>query len=306
MTDQSLSNRITRRQFLGSMSLTLAGGFLLPRRLLADCDITTTDPTGPYHVEDAPLRTVLASADEPGTRIFIEGIVKDGNCNPVAGAIVDVWHADDAGCYSVVQDCIDEDPFNCRGQMLTDAEGRYAFETIWPGYYVPRPRHFHYIVAPPSSDPLITQFYFEGDPAIPDDPWASHPDAADRIIPLTEVGGALYGTADIVVDRETGTSIDDEHGLPTATVLLPSYPNPFNPRTSLRYQLRIAAPVLLEIVALDGRTVRTLVDAKKEPGYHEAVWNGRDDRGRGVASGVYLARLQAGGFSSVRKLQLIR
>jgi hypothetical protein len=71
------------------------------------------------------------------------------------------------------------------------------------------------------------------------------------------------------------------------------YPNPFNPSTTLSYQLPQDAAVRLEVYDLIGRKVRSLVDESKSAGYYRVVWNGRDETGRDVASGVYLYRFSA-------------
>ena len=79
-------------------------------------------------------------------------------------------------------------------------------------------------------------------------------------------------------------------------VLLPAAPNPFNPRTQIRFRLETAGPVTLRIYDLAGRLVRTLVDdGALEAGLHEVSWEGRSDQGRTLASGLYFPRLQAGG-----------
>ncbi len=306
-TDRALS----RRGFLVTSTLVAAGA-LGAGRARGQCELTTPDILGPFHVANAPVRTVLASADEPGTRLFMDGRILASDCaGPVEGAVVDVWHATDAGCYSVLEECTDEDPFNCRGQMITDASGAFAFETILPGRYLNgatfRPRHLHVIISPPDGAPLTTQIYFAGDPYIEGDRWASDPDAAARIIPLIEDGGVMRGLVDINLDVDTTTAVpDDDHGLPTATTLLQNYPNPFNPLTTLRYQLRVAATVGVDVFTADGRLVRTLVRETQAVGYHVVRWDGRDGRGGEVPSGVYLARLRAGGRVETRKMHLIR
>lgn len=103
----------------------------------------------------------------------------------------------------------------------------------------------------------------------------------------------------------------DDHGegiplAPLAFGLSPNYPNPFNPSTTIRYQLGGQSAVRLEIVNLLGRRVRTLVDATQEAGSYSARWDGLNDAGRAVASGVYLYRLRADGFVATRKMLLIR
>ncbi len=306
-----IARSLSRRGFLFTSTLAAAGA-LGARTAHGQCELTTTDILGPFHVADAPMRTVLASPDEPGARLFIDGRVFARDCaDPVAGAVVDVWHATDDGCYSVHEACPDEDPFNCRGQMITDAAGAFAFETILPGRYLNgatfRPRHLHVIFSPPDGAALTTQIYFAGDPYIDEDRWASDPDAAARIIPLIEDGEAFRGLLEINLDVDTTTAVPgDDHGLPTATTLLQNYPNPFNPMTTLRYQLRVAAAVNLDVFTADGRFVQTLVSEHQSTGYHSVRWTGRDSAGREVPSGVYLARLTAGSLVETRKLHLIR
>jgi hypothetical protein len=83
-------------------------------------------------------------------------------------------------------------------------------------------------------------------------------------------------------------------------------PNPFNPRTTLNYELPRAGQARLRIYSLDGRLVRTLVDERREPGLHQVAWNGVDDRGSGVSSGTYLARLESAGEIRTTRLTLLK
>jgi len=83
-------------------------------------------------------------------------------------------------------------------------------------------------------------------------------------------------------------------------------PNPFNPRTTIAFALPAAARCDLTIVDLRGRRVAHLLDAALSAGRHEAVWDGTDDRGRAVAGGTYVYRLQAGEFRTAGKLVLVR
>ena len=90
------------------------------------------------------------------------------------------------------------------------------------------------------------------------------------------------------------------------TALVAVRPNPFNPQTRIVYDLGAAGPVRLEVYDLRGVRVRTLVAAEQTAGRHEAAWNGRDDAGQEVASGVYMARLAAGDVRQMRKLTLLK
>ena len=88
--------------------------------------------------------------------------------------------------------------------------------------------------------------------------------------------------------------------------LLPNWPNPFNPETTLRYVLPQAGPVSLTIYDLVGQRVRLLVDEVQAPGVYTLQWNGRDENGMEVASGLYFYRIEAGAFVQTRKMTLVR
>jgi len=89
-------------------------------------------------------------------------------------------------------------------------------------------------------------------------------------------------------------------------VLHPNRPNPFNPQTTLTFELPTRTTVTLRIYDAAGRPVRTLVDGARDAGPHEVEWDGRDRGGLGLASGTYFARLESGGTARVRKLVLVR
>jgi hypothetical protein len=93
---------------------------------------------------------------------------------------------------------------------------------------------------------------------------------------------------------------------PAETRLLAASPNPFNPRTTIAYELATAVRCRLAIHDLRGRLVRTLVDGSRPAGRHEVVFDGLDDAGRSLPSGVYLARLIAGDRQDRTRLTLVR
>ncbi|HEY6571877.1 MAG TPA: FlgD immunoglobulin-like domain containing protein, partial [Candidatus Eisenbacteria bacterium] len=88
--------------------------------------------------------------------------------------------------------------------------------------------------------------------------------------------------------------------------LLGAAPNPFNPHTKIRFELARGARVRLSIFDVTGARVRVLLDAPRPAGHHEIGWDGRDDRGREVVTGMYFCRLEAEGASQTRKLTLLR
>jgi protocatechuate 3,4-dioxygenase beta subunit len=297
-----MTNRpISRRAFgQGFAAAILTGG--IARIARADCIPTTNDIQGPYYVPGAPQRTIIASADEPGTRLFLSGRIFSTRCDfGVGGVIVDVWQASNVGCYSISQTCPDEDPWNLRGQMLTDANGNWAVETILPGYYPGRCRHIHWRFVPIGGPLLITQLYFAGDPQIPNDPFASRPEAAARIIPLTQEADGLHGTWDLVLELNA-TDAGDEGLDPEITFLHSGYPNPFREETSIRFSLAQGGAVELSVYDVTGRRIATLLERETPVGYHTVTWDGRDERGQEVRPGVYFVRLVGAGKSLTRKL----
>ncbi len=102
------------------------------------------------------------------------------------------------------------------------------------------------------------------------------------------------------------TDVPDGSPPPAATRIAGIHPNPFNPQTAIAYDLAAAQAVKLEVYDLQGTRVRTLVAADMPAGRHEAVWDGRDETGRQLASGVYMARLAAGEIREMRKMVLLK
>jgi len=99
-----------------------------------------------------------------------------------------------------------------------------------------------------------------------------------------------------------------EQTLPVAfqDELLQNFPNPFNPSTTVEYSVSHEDIVEITILNIQGRKVRTLVNQNTVPGRYRAVWDGRDDKGNAVASGVYLCRLQIGSYASVKKMLMLK
>jgi protocatechuate 3,4-dioxygenase beta subunit len=167
-----MRRQASRREFLkvsmaGPVVLALGGARaagaqtrpLAPTPACGDAGAPTPRQTeGPYFTPGSPPRASLLEPGHTGTRIVVAGRVLDTNCRPVARALLDVWHADDHGAY-------DNRGFQWRGHQSTDAEGRYRLETIVPGLYPGRTRHFHVKVQAPNGPVLTTQLYFPDEPA---------------------------------------------------------------------------------------------------------------------------------------------
>ena len=94
--------------------------------------------------------------------------------------------------------------------------------------------------------------------------------------------------------------------IPKAFVLNQNYPNPFNPSTTIRYEVPFEAHVTLTIYNVLGQEVKTLVNGVKGIGRYEVQWNGQNQSGRSVASGIYLLRFNSGAFVQTKKMLLIK
>jgi len=105
----------------------------------------------------------------------------------------------------------------------------------------------------------------------------------------------------------TGSGAGEDPVTPVlATTLKGNYPNPFNPTTTISYSVRENTPVSIEIYNVKGQKVRNLVKSVKEAGEHTVVWNGTDDNGRAVSSGVYYFKMNAGKYSSTKKMIMMK
>jgi protocatechuate 3,4-dioxygenase beta subunit len=121
-----------------------------------DDEPTLAQTEGPYFTPNSPERRSLLETGIGGTNLIVEGLVVNTRCEPVAGALLDFWQADDAGAY-------DNQGYRLRGHQFADASGRYRLETVLPGIYTGRTRHIHVKVQAPNGPVLTTQLYFPGE-----------------------------------------------------------------------------------------------------------------------------------------------
>ena len=131
---------------------------LSPTPACDDGDDPTPEQTeGPFFTPDSPERTSLREPGVDGTTLVLTGTVLATDCTPLAGALLDFWHADAAGEY-------DNEGYRLRGHQFTDASGRYRLETIVPGLYTGRTRHIHVKAQREGGSVLTTQLYFPNEP----------------------------------------------------------------------------------------------------------------------------------------------
>ena len=138
----------------------------------------------------------------------------------------------------------------------------------------------------------------------------------DNIVMTTDgAGGAIIAWDDarsseweeIYASRVTYPVTTDDRVEPSAATMLDqNHPNPFNPSTTISFSLSTPSYVSLRIYDASGRYIRTLIDEPYDAGRHEERWDGRDDHGRELSSGLYFCRIEAGALSETRKMVLLR
>ena len=115
----------------------------------------------------------------------------------------------------------------------------------------------------------------------------------------------ITGTRQLFVER-SGDLNTESIGIPNSFVLHPNYPNPFNPVTTLRYDLLEQANVNIIIYDMLGRQVKTLINQTQDAGYKSVIWNATNDYGKPVSAGVYFYQIQAGEFVQTKKMVLLK
>ncbi len=155
------------------------------------CKPTESDMLGPFYKEDAPFKQRLGEGIE-GERLIITGKVMDMRCQPLKGAILDIWQANSTGEY-------DNKGFTLRGKVNTNNDGVYLIDTIIPKEYgqgdITRPGHIHLKVGVPNQPTLTTQLYFEGDPYLTD------LEDKSLIMKITESNGTKKAKFDFVIEK---------------------------------------------------------------------------------------------------------
>ncbi|MFZ5518620.1 MAG: PKD domain-containing protein [Candidatus Zhuqueibacterota bacterium] len=129
---------------------------------------------------------------------------------------------------------------------------------------------------------------------------------SETVIFYAKDPGQLIGNSITVFTVHTIDGVaSEENIIPTKFALHPNYPNPFNPETTIRFDIPTASEVRIIVYNHLGQQVKALVNEMKSPGRYSVNWNGCDDAGSKVSSGVYLYRIEAEGFTSTQKMMLI-
>jgi hypothetical protein len=122
-----------------------------------------------------------------------------------------------------------------------------------------------------------------------------------------QVCGVVTSLSPFVIAARTGATAADDTPAPDTFVLHANVPNPFNPATTIDYDVPAGgADVTIAVFDVSGRLVRTLVDDRRGAGRYSVRWNGDDDHGASVATGVYFCRMNAGSFAHTMKMVLLK
>ena len=149
---------------------------------------------------------------------------------------------------------------------------------------------FHLQEGSPTIDAGTAFFAWEGDTLV-------NLSADDYVGSAPDMGAFEFGAL---------STEDDSPLLPTEFVLHQNYPNPFNPATTIRYNLPQDSRIRLTVYDIIGRELVRLRNESDQAGYHSIIWNGRDNAGREVPSGIYIARLVTPGYTKSIKMVLLR
>lgn len=143
------------------------------------CEPSPPSIEGPFYRPGIPIRSDLDIYGDEGLPVHMSGRVLDSSCQPVANAVVEIWHAapippdTEPEAFDATYDNTRE--FRYYGQVATDADGRYEFETLRPGWYLNgaqyRPAHIHVKIWTGEDERLTSQLYFVDDPFADIDPW---------------------------------------------------------------------------------------------------------------------------------------
>lgn len=210
----------SRRHFIKStlvLGTLAATEFLKPASVSAACVPTPPETEGPFYPVNFPIDkdndltfVKNLSHKAQGEVLWVQGRVQDEACQPVAGALVEIWQACATGRYNHPGDTNPAtlDPnFQYWGKAVTNARGEYAFKTIKPGSYPAswfwtRPPHIHFKVHSRSHPELTTQMYFAGEPLNSKDRLLQeHPpeEQAQCIVTFRRVKQVLAGNFNLIL-----------------------------------------------------------------------------------------------------------
>lgn len=315
---------------LGFMGMALIAPSLIAKKedtALPNCTVTNSETAGPFPtLLPASLITSNIVGDRTGVPFTINIVVKNvnGNCGPLQGALVDIWHCDKDGNYSEyggsgMQPTNYTNYHFLRGRQTTDANGLVTFTSIFPGWYTGRATHIHvHIYNSLGTSLLITQIAFpEGSNSAVATVNASTANgytkgmsgytynASDNVFSdgtsneMSAITGSI--SAGYTLDWETYVAAPVTTGIGAQTAesqfqLRQNYPNPCHDTTKIPVTLREAADVRISLGTVDGRTISNL-----SPGTLAAGEQIIDLDISGLAEGLYVYTVKISNSSGTFK-----
>jgi protocatechuate 3,4-dioxygenase beta subunit len=152
-------------------------------------EMTPEETAGPFFRPNSPLKSDFRESGVTGVPVRLSGFVLDRKGRPIPGALLDFWHADAEGGY-------DLKGFRCRGHQFSDASGRYILETVAPGLYPGRTRHYHARLQAAHGPILTTQLYFPGETRNASD-FLFRP---DLLVKIRDTGSSRVATFNFVLE----------------------------------------------------------------------------------------------------------
>lgn len=223
---KKIVDRRTLLSYGGLLGAGLVGSSSLARA--ATCDGTPTQTAGPFYPvvfpTDGDMDLTFIQGHQhsaKGLLVIVEGRIQGTDCNPVAGAIVEIWQATASGRYNDDRDSNPaprDDDFQGWGRVVTGVDGKFRFKTIKPGAYPTdpsnptgwiRPPHIHFQVTAPGAPRLVTQQYFAGEPLN---------DKDEILLDLRHRVGDQVAQAVVTAFTGSGTADDPLHGIFDITV----------------------------------------------------------------------------------------
>jgi hypothetical protein len=128
----------------------------------------------------------------------------------------------------------------------------------------------------------------------------------DWVADSVDYTAAFFNSMDDCIEACFLASNDEINQLPQAFNLYNNYPNPFNPVTTLRYDIPENSHVTITIYDMLGRQVKTLINQTQDAGYRSVIWDATNDYGKPVSAGIYLYQIQAGEYISTKKMVLLK
>jgi hypothetical protein len=216
----------------------------------------------------------------PGENLRISVWVKGMNLNPdSAAAVGDAWSVSLTAIYHTTLG-------------NNEGFGQYAASPDIP------------LVFPHATSFDWTQFYV--DVVVPEPPSGQTARSVSvRLHPLGRFSGTVYMDV-LEVKQMDPTGIDDEEFIPVSHNLFQNYPNPFNPATIISYSIPKVSYVSLKIYDILGREVKSLVNSEQGIGIHNVQWDGDNNSGSKVSSGIYLYKIETGDFTMTKKMLLLK